>query len=271
MAVENLDFASTPYRDGAVGAIPNRLNWRAEVLLNRNIGDVSGKRVLDIASADGRFSYACAKLGAAHVTGVEGREDQVQLGRESLAVLNIDPLKCELRHADIFDYLPACQPGQFDTILCFGFFYHTMRQMELLQQIVRLQPKAVILDTTVVLERRWLKVARFLWRARKHPNPANWSTLWNSIEGDEIMYFKTEHADHASGSIVNNFYARADWEKGHLIAANFKPTESMVERLMDVHGMRWEQIDWFAQGIDNWSGLYDYSKRFRVSYKATLE
>lgn len=265
-----INFANTPFRDGAVGAIPNRLNWRTEILLARNVDAIAGMRVLDIASADGRFSFACYQLGAAHVTGVEGRADQVQQGREWLLELKCDPAKLSLKTSDIFDYLPTCLPGQFDTILCFGFFYHTMRQMELLQQIARLRPKSIIIDTTVMPERRWLKFLKFMWRLRKNLNPTHWPALWDSIEGDEIMYFKTEHADHASGSIVSNFYPRADWERGHLIAANFKPTESMVERLLDVHQIQWEQIDWFAQGIDNWDGLYDYSKRLRVSYIAKL-
>lgn len=39
--------------------------------------ELNGARVLDIASHDGRWSFAALQVGAAHVTGIAGREHLV--------------------------------------------------------------------------------------------------------------------------------------------------------------------------------------------------
>lgn len=54
-----------------------RLNLRHEAIFTENADLLSGARVLDIASHDGRWSMAALQAGAAHVTGVEARPDLV--------------------------------------------------------------------------------------------------------------------------------------------------------------------------------------------------
>src|SRR3954470_3000649 len=49
----------------------NRMNERYEALFAGNRDIFKGARVLDLASHDGRYSFAALKTGAAHVTGVE--------------------------------------------------------------------------------------------------------------------------------------------------------------------------------------------------------
>jgi predicted RNA methylase len=39
--------------------------------------EISGARVLDLASHDGRWSYAFAGVGAASVVGIEGRQEMI--------------------------------------------------------------------------------------------------------------------------------------------------------------------------------------------------
>ena len=53
---------------------PDRLNERYEAMFARNRDIFDGARVLDLASHDGRYSFAALKTGAAHVTGVEVRQ-----------------------------------------------------------------------------------------------------------------------------------------------------------------------------------------------------
>jgi hypothetical protein len=40
--------------------------------------------------------------------------------------------------------------GVFETVFCFGFFYHTLRQAELLTLVSQLKASAVIIDTAIV-------------------------------------------------------------------------------------------------------------------------
>jgi hypothetical protein len=52
---------------------PERMNERYEALFESNRDIFDGARVLDLASHDGRYSFAALKAGAVHVTGVEVR------------------------------------------------------------------------------------------------------------------------------------------------------------------------------------------------------
>jgi len=143
-----VEYSNTPFEDTSESGWPNRQNWRCEILLTRNLHAVEGKRILDIASHDGRLSYGLKKLGATHVVGVEGRDWMVENSKRNFSKLG---LEADFIHGDIFDYLPTVESGAFDTICCFGFFYHTMKQYELVSQIKRIKPKYLILDSNVVL------------------------------------------------------------------------------------------------------------------------
>src|SRR5690349_21097322 len=70
-----------PYRPNDL----NRLNARFKVFMEPFKADFSGSRVLDLASHDGRWSYAALALGAAHVTGIEARPDLIEKGKHLFA------------------------------------------------------------------------------------------------------------------------------------------------------------------------------------------
>lgn len=145
MAFE-VEYTNTPFCYTSESGWPNRQNWRCEILLTRNKFAIKGKTVLDIASHDGRLTYGLKKLGAKKVVGVEGREQMVSLAKKNFSQLNLDgEFICE----DIFQYLPMVSPKSFDTICCFGFYYHTMKQYELFYQIQRIKPQYFILDSNV--------------------------------------------------------------------------------------------------------------------------
>jgi len=52
---------------------PNRFQQRWRMIIDPNGDLFQGARVLDIASHDGRWSFAALKAGAEFVEGVEGR------------------------------------------------------------------------------------------------------------------------------------------------------------------------------------------------------
>ncbi len=114
-----VNFQNTPFLETSkTAAYSNRLNWRCELLLTRNQSVIKNKRILDLASHDGRFSWACLKLGAKHVTGVEARAYLVESSIKNLNSLGIDSANFEFICGDIFDCLANFEPEQFDTILC---------------------------------------------------------------------------------------------------------------------------------------------------------
>jgi 23S rRNA G2069 N7-methylase RlmK/C1962 C5-methylase RlmI len=56
---------------------PERLHARYQAIIQENLDLLRGQRVLDVASHDGRWSFAALKAGCAHVTGMEAREHLV--------------------------------------------------------------------------------------------------------------------------------------------------------------------------------------------------
>lgn len=125
----------------------NRLNRRHEMLVTPYAGDLAGSRVLDLASHDGRWSYALSAAGAREVVGVEARGDQI----EQYAAYPDGEVKDRVSfvHGDVYDVLPElAQRGEsFDVVAIFGLYYHVMDHYGLLELVHRLRPRLVVIDS----------------------------------------------------------------------------------------------------------------------------
>lgn len=135
------------YRDQS--DIVKRLNVRHHAIIESNQKIIENKNILDIASNDGRWSFAAIKAGAAHVIGIEGRYDFYQMARKNFHDLGVDIDKHQFLQGDVFDRLKAVNAERCDTVFCLGFLYHTLRFDELFTQIKLLKPKHLIIDTKV--------------------------------------------------------------------------------------------------------------------------
>ena len=127
----------------------NRMNERYEALFASNRDIFDGARVLDLASHDGRYSFAALKTGAAHVTGVEVRESLIDKAQETFAFYGQDPETYRFVCGDVFEVL-AREKFDVDVVLCLGYLYHTYRHTELMYRLHNLAPKHLIVDTMVV-------------------------------------------------------------------------------------------------------------------------
>ena len=125
---------------------PHRLNSRHTAIIERCKTEYIGRTVLDIASHDGRWSFAALKAGAAHVTGVEPRQELIDNAAETMAIYGVDENRYKFISGGIFDHIDE---RSFDVVLCLGFFYHTIRHVELLDRIERTGAKFVVIDTEV--------------------------------------------------------------------------------------------------------------------------
>ncbi len=127
-----------------------RLNARHVAMIEENQHVLSQARVLDIASHDGRWSFAALKAGASHVTGIEGRDHLVQSANKTFTDKGIRSSQFEFVHGDAHDVLTD-GVGSFDVVMCLGFIYHTLRYVELFSGIRATGARHLIIDTRVHL------------------------------------------------------------------------------------------------------------------------
>lgn len=134
------------YKTSQTSPFPDRLNSRHRAIMERNAERFKGKRVLDIASHDGRWSFAALQAGAAHVTGIEPRQELIDNAAETFREYGIEPSRFEFLRGDVFDQIKG---KKFDVVLCLGFYYHTIRHAELLDLIERTGAEFIVIDTEV--------------------------------------------------------------------------------------------------------------------------
>jgi hypothetical protein len=125
-----------------------RLNGRHEAIIAPNTQILQGKRILDIASHDGRWSFAALKAGAAHVTGIEPRQQLIDNARNTFEAYGVSENAYEFIRGDVFDILAQRTP-RFDVVLCLGFYYHTIRHVELFDRLERSGASHIVIDTTI--------------------------------------------------------------------------------------------------------------------------
>jgi SAM-dependent methyltransferase len=216
-----------------IGVKPYRLNQRYRALIESNSAIIADKSVLDIASGDGRWSFAAYKAGARHVLGIEAHEHLVKLAQESLREYGVPAGAIHFLLGDVFLELDRIEPGTIETVFCIGFLHHTAQHMLLLNKIARLKPKYVILDTKVSLDpRRIIEIRR---------------------ESEE---------DEGSGAVS---------EGTSRFTVIGVPSRQVVELMLSAAGFEsFSYYDWRGSGIKDWTYLDDYYRGKYISLVATL-
>ena len=131
------------------GSSAERLNTRYRAIIAPNLDKLRSARILDIASHDGRWSFAALRAGAAHVTGIEGRRHLVTNANDNLAHYHVPPNQYEFILGDIFEVMKQ-RRIQVDVVLLLGFFYHTDRHVELATSLAATGASHIILDTNII-------------------------------------------------------------------------------------------------------------------------
>lgn len=136
------------FETSETSATPWRLHLRYEAIFAEHRDAFAGARVLDIASHDARWSLAALRTGASHVTCIEAKPELVEESRANLAAYDVAPDAVDLRTGDVFHVLAEDQP-QVDVVLCLGFFYHTLRYVELWKRMSQCGPRTILIDTVI--------------------------------------------------------------------------------------------------------------------------
>lgn len=221
------------YGSSRVGSHPHRLNARYKALIDSNRDIIAGGRILDIASHDGRWSFAALHTNAEHVVGIEAREGLVRRGREAMDTYAISPDRYEFIVGDVHEVIATLEPNSFSTVFCFGFLYHTLDQMAILSAIGRLRPAHLIVDTAVATSDEPLIVLR-------HDNPDH--------EGDAVR----RKGDGTGPVLVGT------------------PSRAALEMMLASSGFDFSYVDWSARPESEWRFLEEYRDGRRVTVRAEL-
>jgi SAM-dependent methyltransferase len=216
------------YRTSKSGTLPDRLNKRHEVSIQRHRELLRGKRVLDIGSHDGRFSFAALQAGCAHITGIEARPHLVDAAQANFRIYGAEPSKYRFFLGDVFDVLGQ-EKIEADVVLLLGFFYHTSRHAELASLISRTGAEHIILDSIVL----------------PHTSVPN---------GMAMVKLGVESTD------VEGF----GFENGPLALVG-TPSRSAVKLIFHHHGYLCEEIDWKLY-LQDFTGVEEYREGTRATF-----
>jgi hypothetical protein len=215
------------YRTGKA-AFANRLDARHRVLISQQRELLAGRRILDIASHDGRWSFAALRAGASHATGVEARPFLVERAEETFRGYGVPPEAYQFIVGDVHEQIRQLKPGAFDVIFLFGFFYHTIHHVFMLSEIRRLDAPTVIIDTEIDVELV-----------------------------DPLIRLRTDRVDDGL-SAVSEPGGGCDVLVG-------LPSRAAVEAMLSGSGFRFRYLDWQRAGLTDWTGIEDYASGRRLS------
>jgi len=216
------------YETSKTLGLPRRLNWRVKALIKDHVRLIKNKSILDIASHDGRFSFAAIKFGASHVLGIEGRPELVENAKKNMEKYGIMKSKYDFIAGDIHKEIQKIKPNTIQTVFCFGFFYHTIHHAYLLSQIRRLNPQNLILDTNVI----------------KSDLP--------------IIKIKVQNKD-CEGSAIHSPYSKKNNE---LVGI---PSKKAIQIMLRNLKFSFTDYDWHNNKIINWQGIGDYKTGHRIT------
>lgn len=106
--------------------------------------DLSGRRILDIGSANGCMSLECERRGAAEVIGLTPLNG-LEWGHHQLRDL-VGATKTHFRLGSVYDLNPDVL-GYFDTVLFCGVLYHLRYPMLAIDNIRRVATNEVFIET----------------------------------------------------------------------------------------------------------------------------
>ncbi len=191
--------------DSEVSAAPARLEYRYNLLIKNHEEYIRGKHFIDLGAHDGRFSLAALETGATGVTAVEGRMESC---KKIVKLLNkYHPSKFQIINHDLRGgFITIKQP---DVVLCAGLLYHVFDPYHILKCIDQMNPKIIIVDSTVVSGQTLVPLLQLCKENEKHVGNTLTKDLvvWPNQPALEMMFdffnwdYKFIHPDSAPGAV----------------------------------------------------------------------
>jgi len=202
-------------RDAAAGSATGassaaRLRHRYEVIFSRNRGIFEGARVLDIMSSSGFWSLAALDAGAAHVVGVEASPAPVEAARENFGACGVNPVSYRFVKSEAPAALRTFDPKMFDVVLCHGFLELSDPRF-FFQQISRLKPKFVVLDTRIAQGKGPIIRLRTRAANENKPKAAERDNAILAVPNHELISFFCDYFRFSARLVDWKSAGLADW------------------------------------------------------------
>ncbi len=241
---------------------PNRLNNRYKALIEQNAGVLDGASVLDLASHDGRWSFAALQTGAKHVVGLEGQDLMIADAGQTFKEYGIDRERYRFIPGDLFETVKDLEAGTFDVVFCFGFFHMHNRHYEMMKQVERLAPRYLILDVWV-LSFTNDPVTYLIPHVIDEHGSARYTEDFSYPIGLREKAERPVSRRDGSGIKFENMGSPGDLPQIMMIAY---PSLPALEWLLAEAGFGdLDYFDWINAPITDWGDLQDYRTGQRVS------
>jgi SAM-dependent methyltransferase len=241
------------------------LNARVHNLLVRQIDRIEGKRILDLASHIGTFSFAALELGANEVVGVEMEEDLIKKAQELFRHYEVDPSRYRFEQADVMDYLEG-ELDSFDTVFCFGILYYVADPYRLLELMAQAARETILLDT--------------------------FTAAYAAVQGKEAGWLRDNMKESSFDLPLMVYILTRPKKQGYMLPKQFHqrqknlvlqglPTQTLIETFFDSLEMGYHRLDWTehiqrpvhwqelisqeAKEASHWADVY--SAGIRASYR----
>lgn len=231
-------FDSHPvfYQTGNTPAGP-RLNARYDCLIGENLAHIRGRRVLDLGSHDGRWSFAALASGASHVIGIEPRRELVKAAERNLLESGIPRERFEFHVGDALETIIRLGPD-VDTVFVFGVLYHVHYHVALVRELWKTGASIVLVDTHVIRD-------------------------GEDAGSPRVVRFLTERVDSISTAADEIFPGAGTAIIGH-------PSRAFVRFLFESFQFDVSELPWQPH-LARWGtkGLKDYAEGSRSTFVAT--
>ncbi len=133
--------------EGKRSALMRRLNhllrkdmYRRFDVVMQELGDLTGKSVLDVGCGSGRFAHACAKQGAERVVGIDFAPNMISIASRLAGEMGVSET-CEFMAGDLME--TEFEAKSFDVALAIGLFDYIRDPAPVLEKINRITSEKV--------------------------------------------------------------------------------------------------------------------------------